>query len=222
MWASWLLGVLYGAGMMTQVTVCTPTIPNRHEKLLRAHESVKAQTYESWLHLIVPDGPDPEIGQVIPFDEPKTTVFPLGRRHQSPGWWNRILGGLVADTPYIAYLDDDNTWRPNHLELLVGALEEDPAIGFAYGQMTFLGGVLGGGNLRPGAVVGQIDTTMIVHRVELLSEIATWLPPVTSPQNTQVDGWMVNRWLEAGVQYRFIPEVTVDYGGANYQVDGIG
>ena len=36
-------------------------------------------------------------------------------------------GSYKGGGDYIAYLDDDNTWRPNHLSVLVNAIEYSPA-----------------------------------------------------------------------------------------------
>lgn len=38
---------------------------------------------------------------------------------------------------YIAYLDDDNTWRPNHLEVLVNAIEADLSTDLVYSRQCY-------------------------------------------------------------------------------------
>jgi glycosyltransferase involved in cell wall biosynthesis len=187
--------------MSARVTVVTPTIATRHAKLEAAMASVQAQTFRDWVHLVIPDGPDPTLFT----NDLRTRVVPLGRPHRAMGNWNRMLGGLLADTPLIAYLDDDNLWRPRHLEVLVGALENNPSAGFAYAQMEYADGrVLG--DETP--AMYHIDTSMIVHRVELL-DIANWGIPVSDPYI--MDGLLVERWIAAGITSIFVPEVTVDY-----------
>lgn len=203
------------------MTVVTPTVPWRHDKLLEACRSVREQTLRDWVHLIVPDGPDPEVQQILLRAGHCARVLPLGRRHGVPGHWSRLLGGLVATTPYIAYLDDDNTWRPRHLEVLLRELEDHPDAGFAYSQLAHPdGSVLGDGLIAPGRAVNHIDTSMVAHRAELLVEIATWDPHMVGIENSYaLDGVLVDLWLRAGVSFRFVPEVTVNYLQYGHFVD---
>jgi glycosyltransferase involved in cell wall biosynthesis len=213
-------------GTDRRVTVIIPTLANRHAKLYDAIQSVQLQSFTDWELLVIPNGPDdwlldwiPRCGQVIP----------LGRPHPTPGHWNRVLGGLLAETPLIAYLDDDNTWRPDHLELLVAALDAAPEAGFAFSQMLTPHGVFFDGQLRPGQTVGHVDSSVLVHRAELLTEVATWDPhrarevlPLDPNATYAMDGCLVDLWLQAGVGFRFVPEVTVDYSQTGYWVDGGG
>lgn len=211
-----------------RVTVITPTIKRRAEKLQLAAQSVRAQTFEEWKHLIIADGPPADIlpdAWRFPVDR-RVVGYWLGAHHETPGHWNRVLGGLLAQSDYIAYLDDDNTWRPRHLELAVHALDKDPSLGFVHTLMQRppdMGGVLGADRLRPGWCVNYIDASMLVHRRELLADVATWDPHMAPPNmRYALDGFLVERWLVTGVRYAQIPEVTVDYSGVGYYLDGGG
>jgi glycosyltransferase involved in cell wall biosynthesis len=51
----------------------------------------------------------------------------------------RNAGLREADTPYLIVLDADDKLAPVALQTLKAALEEDPAIGFAYGLTRFFG-----------------------------------------------------------------------------------
>ncbi len=207
--------------MAARVTIVTPTLPQRHHKLLTACFSVKDQSFADWTHLIIPNGPDP----ALPVSSGgRVRVLPLGCPHPTPGHWNRVLGGLLADTEFVAYLDDDNAWRPRHLEVLVAALDADPTLGFAYSQMQYADGhVLGDGDLRATGALNHIDASMIVHRTELLADKATWDPQTVPDREAYaMDGILVDRWLALGVTFAFVPEITVDYSGVNYWADGGG
>lgn len=211
--------------MTDRVTVVTPTMPRRHEKLLRACQSVREQTLRDWVHMIIPNGYDDRLyGELIRggHQGQRVRVVPLGRPHPTPGHWNRVLAGLLAETPYIAYLDDDNYWRPRHLELLVGALERNPSAGFAYAQANHVLGLLGDDQLAAGRAVNHIDASMIVHRVELFTEYATWDPHQAKGNNYAMDGLLVDYWLRQGVTYEFVPEVTLEYPEVGYWKDGGG
>ncbi|MGH7725513.1 MAG: glycosyltransferase family 2 protein [Candidatus Eiseniibacteriota bacterium] len=50
----------------------------------------------------------------------------------------RNRGLALARGDFIAYLDDDDLWRPGHLERLAGALEAEPACALAYGDAEVL------------------------------------------------------------------------------------
>ncbi len=208
---------------MSRVTIITPTLARRREKLLQAVASVQAQTFRDFEHLVIPNTDDPGIATALA-NAPQTRVVPLGKPHPTPGHWNRVLGGLLATSPFIAYLDDDNTWRPRHLEVLISALEANPGAGFAYAKLAYPDGrVLGDGVLYPGHVIERIDASMFVHRAELLTTVATWDPHPAPPElRYALDGFLVDAWVRAGVQYAFVDEVTVDYPQVGYWLDGGG
>jgi hypothetical protein len=93
------------------------------------------------------------------------------------------------------------------VERLVAALEEHPGAGFAYSQIM----MTGHGEPYPvGAdppYLGGIDTSAIMHRRGLL-EVASWR--CNGHQQT-VDWDLVARWVQAGVTWAFVHEVTADY-----------
>ncbi len=159
------------------------------------------------MHLVIPNGPDPELRELR--EEFDFHTVPLGSPHPTPGHWNRVLGGLIAMTEYTAYLDDDNFWLPNHLELLVAALDENPDAGFAYSQFNWCGQIKGDGRPR----VTEIDASVLVHRTGLLREHGTWDPHMLADDADpySCDGLLVERWLRRGVTFAFVPQVTMIY-----------
>jgi glycosyltransferase involved in cell wall biosynthesis len=199
------------------VSVITPTW-QRHEWLFdRCIASVQAQEYRHIEHVIISDGPDPVLAELIAAREPTDipVVFDQLPPNPDPRWGTRArLRGLeLATAGLIAYLDDDDSYRLDHCAQLVRALEDHPEIGFAYTQMAVHAspnvppGIVGTGEVAPCA----IGTPMIMHRRELL-EISTWGPP-----DTMEDWRLVNRWMEKGVEAQFIPWVTVDVWPSAYR-----
>jgi hypothetical protein len=91
------------------------------------------------------------------------------------------------------------------VRLLVAALEETGA-DFAYPKMA----VHGRGEYVIGTdppAFGQIDTSMIVHRRELL-DVATWR---WYPGIATIDWDLVSRWMADGATWVHVPAVTCDY-----------
>jgi glycosyltransferase involved in cell wall biosynthesis len=91
---------------MIPVTVCIPAIPPRvgNRMLDRAVESVKAQTVQ------------PEGGI--------SCVLDVGREGAAA---TRTRALYAAQTPWVAYLDDDDSWYPHHLETLWNLAQEKDA-----------------------------------------------------------------------------------------------
>src|SRR5215467_7162311 len=118
--------------MTKSVSVITPTWQRRDLLLNRCMPSVVNQTIDRIVeHIIVSDGPDPDLADLGWFIE----LLEHDPHPANYGSMARNRGLELAVGDYIAYLDDDNAWRPNHLELLVGALEANPEADFAYSQL---------------------------------------------------------------------------------------
>lgn len=182
------------------VSVITPTWKRFSLLTGRCIPSVRAQTYTPVEHIIVSDGPDEELSGIA------GTRF-LAEHVPAPnrGIRARRHGTDLATGELIAYLDDDNDWRPQHLGLLVRALAETGA-DFAYSQAlcTEPHGyrwMIGWDPPR----FAQIDTSMIVHRRELL-DVANW-----QPADGPADWDLVSRWVAAGATWVHVPVVTLDY-----------
>ena len=191
--------------MPPSVDVVTPTWA-RHDLLLsRCIPSVAAQDYPDIRHTVVSDGPDPELREKLDGLPVRFEELPEHPPEAQWGHHARLHGIDLAKGDYIAYLDDDNSWRPDHVRLLVRALEETGA-GFAYGKMH----VHGRGEYLIGTdppAEGQIDTSMIIHRREL-RDLATWRWHAGIPT---IDWDLVSRWMAAGATWVRVPHVTADY-----------
>lgn len=188
-----------------KITAVTPTWKRAALLASRCIPSVQAQTYTGLVeHVVVSDGPDAEL--VVPPELGIRLEFlPVHEPAPNRGIWARRRGADLAEGDLIAYLDDDNAWRPGHLELLATALESSGA-DFAYSRArcTAQGLTWTIGSEPP--QFGQIDTSLIVHRRELL-ETATWEPSPVTP----ADWHLVRRWVDAGARWVHVPRVTLDY-----------
>jgi O-antigen biosynthesis protein len=195
------------------VSVITPT-RDRHDLLTgRCVPSVQAQTWPRAEHLIVSDGPD---GYLARYPWPGNVRYSALPERSNTRWGHRarLRGAELSRGQVIAYLDDDDSWRPAHLEAAVTALLASPAAGFAVPRMiahTRFGDVrIGDGALAR----GRVTTSMIVHRREIL-DIQTWQDVPAAP-----DWDLVRRWLDAGISCVSPDVVSVDYYPAG-GLDGV-
>ena len=210
------------------ITVITPTC-HQWPDLRRAIASLDAQVHVDWQHVIVADGPDPQLrGRLrnLGYGPAGLRVLAeLGRN------WHGFLGGDTAGQPpgspgsrgsrgsravsaalvgtylaageHIAYLDSDVEYLPDHLAVSAKALAGGADL--VYTQMRrHLDGkpwdVIGDGT--PGH--GRIDGNAVVHKAELLRE-ANWR------WGGDADWDLIRRWLAAGARWEFVPQVTVHW-----------
>jgi len=95
------------------VSIIVPTY-NRPEFLARALKSIHAQTHRNYEVLVINDGGE-DVEQVVKgFSKTKYLSHPDNRGLPAA----RNTGIRAARGEWIAYLDDDDWFYPNHLELL--------------------------------------------------------------------------------------------------------
>lgn len=193
------------------VTVVVPTIPSRHDLFLQALNSVGNQTVRDVQVFAMSDGPDPDLAGIIAdsqypgvrriYADCGLRVIPLGRQWHPPGWGaaQRLVAGYLCETEFMAYLDDDNIWEPEHLEVLLAAVEGHD---FAFSQGLWPSGQVVG----DAPEMGHIDTSLILHRTELLRK-STWDPA----DDYIADGRVVERWVAAGATWACVPRQTLIY-----------
>ena len=112
--------------MNSLVSVVIPSY-NRFEYLINAVESVQSQTYKNYEILIINDGSDDERYYSHQFPE-NTKVFNLKKDEKNndlngPGTV-RNKGIEEASGEYIAFLDDDDIWMDQKLEIQLKTMEE--------------------------------------------------------------------------------------------------
>ncbi len=180
-------------------SIVMPTY-NRHEHLIKALRSVLSQTYQNFVVYIVGDS----CSQIA-------TVMALAKRDlpdnllQKVRWWNlednHGAGGAVprnyalkmlVTTKWVAYLDDDNEWEPNHLEVMVNHIRENKDCQYLFGSLKIISKNIidnstncrGTSNIHEAytydeviaeyPVRGQMDTSAVVHRHDLLRKYGLW------------------------------------------------
>ena len=100
-------------------------------------DSVLAQTYRDFEIIVVNDGsPDTHLLEraLLPYQQ---QIGYIGQRNRGPsGARNR--GILQATGEYVAFLDSDDKWLPNHLSDLVSMLLQDPCLDLVYADYVLV------------------------------------------------------------------------------------
>jgi len=188
-----------------KISVVTPTWQRHHLLISRCMPSVAAQTVPVE-HVVVSDGPDETLRGLLA--EEAVVYVEVAEHADDPcnyGARARNRGLEVATGDFIAYLDDDNAFRPNHVELLATALANNPDRDFSYSQMLRhgIGDIVG---LEP-PTYGWIDSSILMQRKDTHLKFGLW--PVPAPY--AVDWELIRGWMSNGATWIFVPEVTVDY-----------
>ena len=115
------------------------TTYNRAQLIKRALDSLISQTEQDWEAFIVDDGStDDTYSQILPYLNRYPKIRYLKKLHS--GEAQSKNEGIYASTgKFISFLDSDDEYRQDHLELRKNILLENPTIQFFYGGMKVLG-----------------------------------------------------------------------------------
>lgn len=102
-----------------RVTTVMPTY-RRHDLLRAALASALAQDEPDHTVIVVDDGGG--LPADLP-DDPRLVAVSLSRNSACLGMV-RNVGLRLANSPVVAFLDDDNTWHPDHLTVALRGLED--------------------------------------------------------------------------------------------------
>jgi glycosyltransferase involved in cell wall biosynthesis len=189
--------VLYGAN----VTVIIPTIPPRRQMLRRAVHSVMSQTVM-----------------------PGRISIEIDSQHEgSAATRNRALGSLTTD--WVAFLDDDDVFLPDHLcALLLHAEDTGADVVYSWPEMN------GGPDPSPDRfgvpfdpellkVRSYIPVTSLVRTSAIFGADAEFRPW----KGTPYDDWgFYCQLLEAGAKFSHRPERTWVWNIHGYNTSGRG
>lgn len=207
---------------------------NRPAMLDKALESVHAQTFDDFEVIVVDDcSPDKEVmhalleGWYNKFEKRGVDLIAM-RLGENSGYqcMPKNKGIEQARGDYIAYLDDDNSWRPNHLEVCVAAIEADFSTDMVYSRLSYHAdpalvekykvpvGDADGVEWNPQmlGLRNYIDTSTILHSKGAFWRLVRDTGYGWDESLRRFGDWnFVWRWAVNGLTAKLADHVTVDY-----------
>ena len=201
--------------MNKPIISCIISTYNREKLLQRAIDSVLAQTFKDFEIIVVDDHSDKPPNIKLPKGEDRLIAM---RLPHNTGYAvkPRNVGIMVARGDYIAYLDDDNVYLPNHLEVLYDAITKNQA-DVVYGdrvyksnnpnEKKFMGKQSLPYNLTQINNGNYIDTSDIMHTIQSINDIGFW----DIFWERKGDWLLMVRFGKAGMKIVHAPEVITEY-----------
>lgn len=187
---------------------------NRKDKLKRAIDSVLNQTYTDW-ELIVVDDASTDGTEELLKTYPQVKYI---KRNKNFGNDTRPKnqGAKHSKGEYIAYLDDDNAFRPDHLQALYNELQKEPNIDVVYGDRIIIDDTgenaprLGYTSDFSDTLLMQrnfIDTSDVLMRRSALFDVGGW----DERFKKYVDWNLWVRMAKFGKLFKRVPVVITEY-----------
>lgn len=117
-----------------KVSVIIPTF-NRAHYLTQAIDSVLAQTYQNFEIIVVDDGSTDDTAAVL--KSYKASVNYFYQENQGPSA-ARNLGIEMSNGQYIAFLDSDDLWLPEKLEVQRDYFKTNPEVGLVHADLLIM------------------------------------------------------------------------------------
>jgi len=200
------------------ISIVMPTY-NRSEEIIKAIESIYAQTDTNWLLYIVGDS-CPTLDKTMEeymklkisnnkeVDLKKIMWWNLkDHKHQYGAVSRNYAIKMLVRTEWVTYLDDDNTWEPNHLETYRNALKNNPEAEFVFSSFMVEGKPI----ICKKPVKGRIDSSSFMHKYSLCQKYGLWSTPAT-----YANDWIfVKKWVDADIKWEATLQPTLNYNTGN-------
>lgn len=205
-----------------KILVCLPTYHSKIEWIDRAINSLKSQIYEKFECFIVKDGCKKacDLNTCKECEICKETIdlckkatkdsrfkfFNLPIHCGAAGWGPRNFAILNSSHPYISYLDDDNWYEPEHLELLHNLILQNVDLAYTGTRLynsnyDIIGERIHSEEPKP----GYIDTSEIMHKRYLIDKYGGWR--FVSKCN---DWDIISRWLP-NITWKHTNQITLNF-----------
>jgi glycosyltransferase involved in cell wall biosynthesis len=212
-------GILFGGltllpedtNLCHEVAVIIPCY-NAAPYLARALDSVLAQTYRDYCVYVVDDGSSDDTAAVLRSYAGHVIILEQEHSGQAAA---RNHGIRLSDSPYVAFLDADDEWRPEKLERQLKLLREAPSTGMIYSDCFNRGDGRSAGSYfaRVGTPTGgrvfeqflgscNVFTPTVIVRRECLLDVGLF-------DETLPVGEDYNLWLRIAARWevQVVPEV---------------
>jgi glycosyltransferase involved in cell wall biosynthesis len=191
-----------------RVTVIIPTY-NWATVLPYSIGSVLDQSFTDFELLVIGDGCTDESGEVVAaIDDPRVSWWNLETNAGHQSGPNNV-GIERANGDVIAYLGHDDLWLPNHLELLVEAIDGGAPIAFSSILLVLLDDrpqrwPTAGASRRPGK---WVPPSALAHRRDVAQSVGGWRHPFDSDSRLP-EADLVDRMAQAWGPATFVDRVT--------------
>jgi GT2 family glycosyltransferase len=198
------------------VSVITGTW-QRHELLLELIENIRQQTYRPLEHVIVSDGPDPDLEDLIRWNQHTTAPirFVECGRH-----WTGELSDSYASAPFAVgqmlargdyaclWADDERALTPDHITKMVNLIESE-GVDFVFPTVEFYWHHRPRERMYIGANPPQLGS--ITHWLYRSSMIEKARGPYRTHVGRANDWEFIHRAIMGGATWAWLQEVTFSH-----------
>jgi len=188
----------------------------RPQRLKKAIESVLNQSYEDWELIIIDDHSKDGTEELVKRFTDKRIHYIKRTKNFGCDTKPKNEGILASEGEYIAFLDDDNEFRPDHLALLFKAIKEDEKFGLVYGDRWLIDetkripnqiGI--SANFTADLLMQRnfIDTSDVLIRRQLLIDVGGF----DERYKKYIDWNLWVRLMKFGTRMKRVPMVITDY-----------
>jgi len=209
------------------IAIVMPTF-NRKKLLCRAVKSVLAQDFTNWVLYIIGDKCptlDATMSEKGYMHDPRIRYWNLADNRKSGIYpRNYALHTLVTEDR-VAYLDDDNVWKKNHLSSLHKAIttqlsKDGRKPRFAFSSFVFEEKGVDKVRVKCSEPkLYRIDTSTLLHDVTLLHQYRYWRPE--SVCGYAVDWDLVQPWVASDEPWVATKLFTLRYNNTKQDMEGI-
>ena len=189
------------------------THAKRAQLCKRAIESVLKQSYPDFEIIVVDDASTDNTEEVVKgISDPRIKYF---KRKRSRGLQAICKNKGIRESKgeYIAFLDSDNTYRPDHLKALLVQFDKDPKLDVVYGDRWVIQGKESGIGIYSYFSLGRllernyIDTSDALIKREAIFKIGGW-----DERYKRFADWnLFLRLAKAGYNFKRVPQIITDY-----------
>jgi len=203
-----------------KVSVIIPTY-NRPERLQRALSSIRSQTYDNIEAVVVDDHSETSMSEIAGSFSPSLDVKFI--RHEQNKGANpaRNTGIKNSSGQYIAFLDDDDTWVEEKLELQVDKIENSDA-GVIYSGIRHVGADGTTLSKRTPVISGEVTNQLL--KENFVGSFSTVLVDVDVIHKTGLPDedfpiWQDWEWyirLSKNSKFECVSEILVNHNHGEY------